>query len=111
MLLGSTAFGEVTECSLKETEEHQTPRFSVYEYDGVIHSVFLEFTTDYGDTLPYLFVCGVNCMMDFVGDDFLYSVSILPNLSTPERIVLLTESRNDDYRNREEFEVLGCNAR
>lgn len=105
------AIAEVTTCALQSKQDELAPVLEVYTYDGFTHSVTLEFTTDYGDTLPYLFSCNVNCVMDMVGDDYRYILGVTPDIRTPETITLTTESRSDDFRNTTTLNVENCEKR
>lgn len=104
----SPALATVSVCTLQSTEEHISPSLALYEHEGATHSATLEYTTDYGDTLPYLFVCNVNCVMDMVGDDYRYILGVEPDLRNPELVALVTESKTDDFRNVEAFRVESC---
>lgn len=135
LLAAGSVSAEVSICQLQPTEEHIKPSLSVYSFEGEIHSAFLEFTTDYGDVLPYLFVCHskecetiaddkdrlacydlkaedtVSCRMILEGDDYSYTLVVEPELRNPETITLLTESISDDYRSVETLMVESCQGR
>lgn len=109
--LASPTLAGVLDCQLEPTEEMLSPSLSVYFHNGIIHSALLEFTTDYGDVLPYLFACEANCIMDMAGDDFRYILGVEPELRNPKRVSLVTESRNDDFRHDDTLEVKDCRER
>ena len=110
-LSASSAIANVNVCTLHPTEKHLLPSFAVYEHEGVIHSATLEYMTEYGDSLPYLFVCGTNCVMDMAGDNYRYIISVEPNLRSPELVTLVTESKNDEFRTVETLRVSACKLR
>ena len=135
LLAAGSVSAEVSICQLQPTEEHIKPSLSMYRFEGEIHSAFLEFTTDYGDVLPYLFICHpgecdtiaedndrlacydlkaedtVSCRMITEGDDYSYTLVVEPELRDPETITLLTESISDDYRSVETLTVESCQDR
>ena len=112
VLLGSPVMAKVTDCKLRPTDKILSPSLSIYSHEGFVHSVFLEFKTDYGDTLPYVFVCRVNCSMDMVSDDFRYFLGVDTDLrSPPETVILITESKVDDFRDTETLSVEECTVR
>lgn len=106
--LASPSVAGVTVCSLHSTEDNLDPVLKVYMHQGVIHSVLFESTTDDGDTLPYLFSCGVNCVMDMSGEEFRYLLTAQPELRDPKTISLITESKSDDFRHVDELDVAKC---
>jgi hypothetical protein len=109
-LLASSAAAKVTECHLESTEKELAPVLRIYEDGGFIHSATLEFTTDYGDTLPYLFLCEVNCVMNFEDDEFTYLLGGKPRLETPDFVTFVTKSKADDFKSSTEFKVSECNV-
>ena len=110
-ILASPATAEVTTCTLKSTQEELAPIFKVYMHNGFIHSAMLEFTTDYGDTLPYLFSCDANCVMDMSGDDYRYILGVEPDISAPETVTVVTEAKSDDFRTITTLNVENCDKR
>jgi len=107
-IAASPSLASVIDCTLHETEEMRSPRMALYSHDGVIHSATLVYTTDYGDTLPYLFSCSINCVMDMAGEDYRYSLGIEPGPDAPRTVKLITESKSSDFRSVDTLTVENC---
>ncbi|WP_428514701.1 hypothetical protein [Roseovarius sp.] len=104
------AAAAVTECSLAPADGTSLVSgvLRIYAHDGAVHSAFLETRTEYGDDLPYVFICDGACRMDMAGDDYVYALEVGPSLSGPERVSLVTRARADDFTALDRFAVREC---
>ncbi len=104
------AAAAVTECSLAPADGTSLVSgvLRIYAHDGVVHSAFLETRTEYGDDLPYVFICDGACRMDMTGDDYVYALEVGPSLSGPESVSLVTRARADDFAAVDQFAVREC---
>ena len=103
-LLASGGYADVSRLDLVPMKKNLTGAImSEYQYEGFTHSVLIEVTTDYGDTVPYLFTCqapSVQCVMDFEGDDYRYLLDV------GENTVSIVTQGVDDYINIDVFEIV-----
>ena len=110
MTLSNVAIADVVRCDLNPTGDtgFVTGQLRVYHHEDIVHSAFVEAKTDYGDDLPYVFLCEANCTMSPVGDDYKYSLRFSGDPRQPDQVVLLTESRTDNFSAQDVFAVGKC---
>ncbi|WP_373353183.1 hypothetical protein [Pseudoroseicyclus sp. CXY001] len=109
-LAATPAMADVTACTLTPNEKSglASAELRIFHYEDFVHSIVLEARTEYGDDLPYLFVCETTCAMEMKGDLDRYRLTLEGAPLAPERVVLETEGLQDDFTHSDIFDVEGC---
>lgn len=79
-------------CALQSNDGLTNAELRVYEYEQTVHSAFMQFTTEYGDTLPFVFSCMPECLMLSSYDDYQYRLQFGSSLKAGLDVTLRTSS-------------------
>jgi len=104
------AAADVLRCVLNPNVEtgYVSASMAVYNFKGVVHSIFVEAQTDYGDHLPYLFSCGVNCVMRLPEDGAEYFLVLEPDAQSPITVTIKTVSNDQSFKSTDIFSASQC---
>ena len=104
----SSAEGTVHICTMDSTEDRTSVELRVYEFEEKAHSAFVQLTTDYGDTLPYAYICDAECLMLSPFDDYKYSLQFAPALEVGSQVTMTTSSVEDAHNFVDTFILGSC---